>query len=205
MDTHFAWRDGELVDAVNGERLQTFAVGDGDVPAVAIGGPEAIWLPRMYPQLRDVTVYAGRAGSQRAARRAARRTRTARRLPGGPRTARWWAARPATVEGPTAESRERLGTTVVAVAHDGEGNPVQTVTLQGVDPYTFTAATLSWAAVRARGDRMRGDGALGPVAAFGLAGLREACAGLASAFYSLGETAAERASEPDAERLLPSE
>jgi hypothetical protein len=84
-----------------------------------------------------------------------------------------------------------LGTTVVAVVYDREGARLRTATMQGVDPYTFTAATLSWAAIRARANQFRGDGVLGPVAAFGIAGLREACAGLASTFYGAGEPTAD--------------
>ena len=54
------------------------------------------------------------------------------------------------------------------------------VTLDCVNPYTFTASTLAWAGLRAASGVVRGVGALGPLDAFGLAGVREACAGLAA-------------------------
>jgi hypothetical protein len=69
--------------------------------------------------------------------------------------------------------RERAGSCVVAVARDDAGQPLRTVTLTGVDPYSFTARFLAWAAVTAADPGVDGVGALGPVEAFGLVRLMQ--------------------------------
>jgi len=55
------------------------------------------------------------------------------------------------------------------------------VQLEGPNPYDFTFRILAWGAMTAAEHGLQGTGALGPVQAFGLAGLTEgaASAGLA--------------------------
>jgi hypothetical protein len=65
---------------------------------------------------------------------------------------------------------------VAAVAADAGGRRLATVHLTGGDPYSFTALMLAWAAGAAAARGLEPAGALGPVEAFGLAGLETACA-----------------------------
>ena len=67
---------------------------------------------------------------------------------------------------------------IVAVAYDGAGGELAKARLVGVNGYTFTGEILAWGAIRAAEGGLAGAGALGPVEAFGLDGLRE---GVASA------------------------
>ena len=52
------------------------------------------------------------------------------------------------------------------------------MTVEGPDPYGLTADLLAWAAEEAAAGRIRGDGALGPLDAFGRDGLEKGCAAL---------------------------
>jgi hypothetical protein len=67
---------------------------------------------------------------------------------------------------------------VVATAYTRDGRELNTVRLEGVNSYTFGFAMLAWAAIAAAAGKVKGSGALGPVAAFGLneleAGVRAA-------------------------------
>ena len=182
MAMHWTWRGGQLVATRYGERMRTFPVGAVDLAGLSVGGSEHMAIPRLYPGVGDVGVYVGEASSPRAARRARRWVRRARRLPAVPALVRRWGARPASVEGPAAELLAQMGATVIAEAYDSDGSRLRQVTLVGSNPYTFTAATLAWAALRAAGGFLSGEGALGPVEAFGLAGIREACAGLVAVY-----------------------
>jgi short subunit dehydrogenase-like uncharacterized protein len=78
--------------------------------------------------------------------------------------------KPAPGSGPDEETRRAGGSHVVAIAYDAAGAPIAEARLVGVDGYTFTGEALAWAAMHA-GD-ITGTGALGPVDAFGLDGLR---------------------------------
>jgi short subunit dehydrogenase-like uncharacterized protein len=75
--------------------------------------------------------------------------------------------------GPGAEARARGGSRIVAVARDEAGRSLAEVLLEGIDGYTFTAEILAWGAMQALDGAIAGAGALGPVEAFGVKGLRE--------------------------------
>jgi hypothetical protein len=64
----------------------------------------------------------------------------------------------------------------VATALDARRRPLAEVRLEGPDGYTLTARLLAWGAQRAAAGEITGLGALGPVDAFGLAGLRAGAA-----------------------------
>ena len=57
---------------------------------------------------------------------------------------------------------------MIASAHDGDGNELSRVRLEGPNGYDLTAAFLAWGAERAAAGGLLGDGALGPVDGFGL-------------------------------------
>ena len=76
--------------------------------------------------------------------------------------------------GPDPESRSRSRSQVVGEALDGAGEVVARVLLTGPDTYDLTAALLAEGAVRLLSGRDDvGAGVLGPVEAFGVAGLRD--------------------------------
>jgi short subunit dehydrogenase-like uncharacterized protein len=182
----FAWRSGQLVTTSYGDRVRTFMVYGSDAPAMACGGLEHITIPRLHPSIQDVGVYIGGPASRRAGQWTGRLVGSARRLPGMSAVRRRWSSRQGGPDGADEATRARHGSTVVAAAYGADGGPPVTVTLEGVNADTFTAETLAWAAVRASQGAIRGEGALGPEEAFGLSGLREACAGLAGAAYRTG-------------------
>jgi hypothetical protein len=65
---------------------------------------------------------------------------------------------------------------IVAEARTANGNLIRRVQLDGPNPYDFTFRILAWGAMTAAEHGLRGTGALGPVQAFGLAGLTEGAA-----------------------------
>jgi hypothetical protein len=77
--------------------------------------------------------------------------------------------------GPAEGTTSGASTWVVAEALGAGGNPLAQVTLEGADPYAFTAAFMAWAARRCAGGHVTATGALGPVEAFGLDELEGAC------------------------------
>jgi short subunit dehydrogenase-like uncharacterized protein len=150
-------------------RVREFALAGRSRTGVSIGAAEHFSLPASYPGLREVNVYLGWLGA--ATRIAARlprcRTTTVAVRGCGRGLARL--ARRRTTKG-TLTSR------IVAAAYAADGSLLTEVHLSGHDPYEFTAAILAWGACQAAAGGMTDTGALGPVAAFGLAELEAACA-----------------------------
>lgn len=179
----FAWRGGQLVTTTLGDDSRTFSVDGSERVGLSIGGSEHLTIPRLHPAITDVGVYLGGPRSVRSARAVGAVARRAGSLPGMPPLARWVGSLPRTERGPGAEARAQTGTIVVATPFDAEGKRLRTVRLVGVNRYTFTAEILTWAALRAAKDGIDGEGTVGPVEAFGLSELRDACAGLAAAYY----------------------
>ena len=146
---------------------------------MSIGGSEHFTLPQAYPRLREVNVYLGwlgqlskplqvasLAGSVRdpRARRPRRPERGRRARRGTPRRGR------------RIRRVVRKGLSyVVGAAYDETGEQLAEIDLSGTEPYALTAGILAWAARRAAGAGVSGTGALGPLAAFGLAELEAGC------------------------------
>ena len=78
--------------------------------------------------------------------------------------------------GPDAQSRAQGGCSVVAEARSPSGDLLHRVQLDGPNGYDFTFRILAWGAMTAAENGLQGTGALGPVQAFGLAGLTAGCA-----------------------------
>ena len=83
-----------------------------------------------------------------------------------------------TSQRPGPEARAKSGSLIVAEVEDAGGSVVERVELRGPNGYTFTGEILAWGAMRAAEEGVEGTGAVGPVEAFGLRTLEEACAGL---------------------------
>ena len=77
-------------------------------------------------------------------------------------------------DGPDPVARERSSSIITAIASTDRGHTLSTITLQGVNGYTFTAEILTWAAMTTADTATNRTGALGPVSAFGLNHLAEA-------------------------------
>lgn len=179
LEDGFAFADGAIRPDRFGRRIEQFDVHGRSLTAVSIPGAEHLALPPSYPHLRDVNVFLGVPP-------AAARTLTAAGIVSWP--ARRLAPLRAVTEavtgrlvkgstgGPSAETRAGARSYAVAVARDAEGAALATVTIDGPDPYDFTADILAWAARTALADGVDGTGALGPVGAFGLERLAAGCA-----------------------------
>ena len=178
LEPVYAFRSGGLVTERSAARVRSFDVRGKARPAMSIGTAEHFTLPPAYPQLRDVNVYIGAAGPlTRAVQAGSLATSVVTRLPGTKTVLRAAGERLASL-GPSPEP----GTTpdgacwVSAIAYDERGEELSEVDLSGGDVYAFTAGFMAWAARRAAASGVEGDGALGPIQAFGLAAVQDGCA-----------------------------
>jgi short subunit dehydrogenase-like uncharacterized protein len=174
-----ARRGGVLVTRPFAAELRSFSDGARRRPALLFGGTEPLTLPRVAPQLADVTTYLGGFGAlTRGVGLAARAAPGLLRLPvmgAGLRAGSRWALR-RTGTGPDAAARARGGTLILAVASDAAGRELASVRLDGGDPYSFTGRIMAVGAQRLAVAGAAASGALGPVDALGLDQLEQACA-----------------------------
>jgi short subunit dehydrogenase-like uncharacterized protein len=178
VEPAFAWR-GSIRTERPAARARSFEVDGRRRGAVSAGSSEHFSLPRLYPQLREVNTYLGYlvraprtmqalsvlgAGITRApgvkAGVQALTTRLAKGSTGGPDTA----------------TRSKTGSHIVAITYDAGGRELIEVHATGVNGYEFTARILAWGASSTIAGRMNGNGALGPIEAFGLEQLEAGCA-----------------------------
>jgi len=174
---HHAYRNGRLRLEPAARRVRHFSA-PGRRPGFSIGATEQFTLPALYPHLRDVNVYLGWLGNAtRMAQVASYTQPLLLRLPGGRRRLDERAERALrrTGTGPDADARAASGSLVVAEAFDGAGRRLARVDLSGVNGYDLTGRLLAWAATSLADGAAEGTGALGPVHAFGLDRLAEAC------------------------------
>jgi short subunit dehydrogenase-like uncharacterized protein len=175
----FSYTDGRVRTERGAKSLRQFSVEDREMAGVSVGSSEHFTLPRVAPQLREVNCYLGWFGpASRAMQVASGGMSLAFKVPGLERL--WKAAGEKLVQGsaggPDEAKRSRYGSHVVAIAYDDADSELSEVHVTGVDGYTFTGRILAWGADRAAAGALQGTGALGPVDAFGLAGLIEGCA-----------------------------
>jgi len=170
---------GRLGSEPTGRRVASFEVEGRSRRAVSIGGTEQLSLPRLYPQLREVSVYLGWADSlARIAQAFSYLTPLLRRLDvaGKVRTA-LSARASARSTGPSAQSYPTSRSHAVAVAYDAGGRRLATAEVAGTNPYPLTGELLAWGAVRAAAGEISGrPGVRGPLEVFGLDELAAACA-----------------------------
>jgi short subunit dehydrogenase-like uncharacterized protein len=153
-ELQYAFRGGELIDVDGPKRVLEFELGGDDVTAVAIGGTEHFALPRLAPTLQEVNVGLGWFAPKSPA------------ADGGTSSA----------DGPSDAAREQARTNVIAIARSADGDEVARVHVDGPNPYDLSGHLTAWAVERLLAGELRGDGALGPVDAFGLDALRDGCA-----------------------------
>lgn len=182
FEPSFAWRDGRLREVRSAERVATFGVDGRELDAISVGGSEHLTLPRLATSLREVNVHLGWFGPwSRALQRASAGTDLLGRVPGVRWLSRTVGAEVAArvVGASSGGDAPTMGTSrVVAVAYDGSGRRLTDVHLEGPEAYRFTGDALAWAARRAATAGPEATGALGPVEAFGLDTLADACAAI---------------------------
>jgi short subunit dehydrogenase-like uncharacterized protein len=171
----FAYRGGQVVTERSAKRVRTFDVGGKHLTGVSIGCSEHLSLPRAYPSLREVDVYLGWFGP---ASRAMQGMSLLGEVPGVRGASEKLSARfvKGSTGGPGPETRSKSGSLSVAEVVDSSDQLIERVELRGPNGYTFTGEILAWGAVQAAEHGVEGTGALGPVEAFGLRTLEQACA-----------------------------
>ncbi|MGB1583813.1 MAG: saccharopine dehydrogenase, partial [Solirubrobacterales bacterium] len=186
-EEQFAFQGGKLVSERGAKRVIAFKIAGRRATAVSIGSTEHYTLPRLAPQLENVNAGLGWFGpASRAVTLASALGRQAERIPGvssvvqritggqGMRDTNG-ASGPS---GPNENSRAQARTNVVAVARDAGGRDVARVHLDGPNPYDLTGEIVGWVAGQAEDGSIDATGAIGPVEAFGLEALRDACAAI---------------------------
>jgi short subunit dehydrogenase-like uncharacterized protein len=178
LEPSFAFRDAHLRTERAGARVKSFPLPDGTHrQAVSVGGSEHFALPASYPHLRDIDVLLGMTGAHvRYMPAISAAIATATQLPAARTAIRTLLQRRVTrsTDGPDPVARERSSSIITAIASTDRGHTLSTITLQGVNGYTFTAEILTWAAMTTADTATNRTGALGPVSAFGLNHLAEA-------------------------------
>lgn len=178
LEPGFAFRSGRLVTERGASRVKGFPAKGKERPAVSVAGAEHFTLPASYPQLRDVDVYIGWAGPlSRAVQAGSLATSLVTKVPGAKAVLRATGERLVGLTGSPEPGTTPGGLSwVTAVAYSPAGDELAQAQLSGVDGYEFTAAFIAWAARRAAASGVRGGGAIGPLAAFGLEALERGCA-----------------------------
>jgi short subunit dehydrogenase-like uncharacterized protein len=175
----FAFRDGRMRTVRGGERYRTMAVHGQERPAISFGGSEHFALPRSFTRLREVNTYQGWFGrspswAPRLLRAASGPGARALALPGmrGVYEAAIRRVVHGSTGGPSAAARVGGRVQVVAVAYDAEGSPMAEIHTEGPEGYELTGELLAWAADRIASGALQDPGALGPIEAFGIEGLK---------------------------------
>jgi len=171
LEPGFAWSGGRLVDQASGARVWRFEAAGRPRTGLSIGGAEHLTLPALAPTLQEVGVHLDWFGPMtRPAHLLAPVTEWLGRVPGSAAAVERLAGvlGRRVGEAPSPENAGSARTIVVAEVRDRTGALVSRAELGGPEPYGLTAALLAWAATTAASGGVRGRGALGPVAAFGL-------------------------------------
>lgn len=182
IDPSFAWREGQLQPERPGARVHTFDLSGAEAAGVSMGGSEHYTLPRLDPDLMDVSVHVGWLGRwSRAVSAASGLAAGARQMPvvGTAMGAMLRGALGgASAEGPADHVRSRSRSIVIAEGLGDGGSVLGRVRVEGPNPYDLTAALLTWSARMLSRRAEKGTGALGPVDAFGLEALVSGCLAL---------------------------
>jgi NAD(P)-dependent dehydrogenase (short-subunit alcohol dehydrogenase family) len=168
IEPGFAYRGGRLVTERGSARVGAFEDGDTRLWGVSFGTSEALSLPRLYPNLRNVDVYFGWFD------RASRLLQIGSvamsgliRIPGaGPGVNAL--TRRLACSSSAGPADAGTGSLFIAEAIDSDSKRLAAVRLAGINGYQFSAKILAWAAERIASGIAEGAGALGPIEAFGI-------------------------------------
>jgi short subunit dehydrogenase-like uncharacterized protein len=170
------WRGGRHVVEPVGVRLGTFELNGSRRPGISMAGTEHLFLPELYPQLRDIDSFWGWAG--RATRAVHHVYRAAAAIARQPRLKTWASAALGRLarsdgSGPADALRERATSFVSAAAYDARGQKLAVAQLGDIDGFSFTANILAWTAGAIAQGALRQTGVIGPIQAFGREQLRK--------------------------------
>jgi short subunit dehydrogenase-like uncharacterized protein len=172
LEPSFACRGGRLRTERLGARVRKFDLGESRTRlAISVGASEHLTLPALHPNLQDVDVLLGMDGAYvRYMPVISAVVVGATKLPPARAALQAVLGRQAqgSTGGPDEAARSRSSSAVLATAYAADGRELNTVRLEGVNTYTFGFEMLSGAAMAAAAGNVKGPGALGPVAAFGL-------------------------------------
>ncbi|WP_018546525.1 saccharopine dehydrogenase NADP-binding domain-containing protein [Streptomyces sp. LaPpAH-108] len=175
------WHAHRLTDERTASRVREFTVRGHRKSAFLVSGTEVLFLPGDFPVLADITVFNGWFPAlSRPLTLLSAAANTLTHLPGGHHLTTLLTL-PLTFGpsgGPDATERARTRSYVVAVASSGApgASPLAQIHLEGPSAYTLTGELMAWAAVRLAAGAGGVAGVVGPVEAFGLDVLRDACA-----------------------------
>lgn len=173
----FALRNG-VITQTKGDVLD-FDVDGRTWQAMPVGATEHFTLPRIDPDVRDVSVGLGWAGKwTKVAHGAAGAVAAGASLPGVGSAVKAGVRKVTgdqTGVGPSLQERSGSTTLVAARTRDGVGRELSSVVVEGPSPYDLTAELIAWGAAMLLTGRAQGVGALGPVDAFGLPAFVEGC------------------------------
>lgn len=174
---------GRLFARPIGLGVRAFPVQGSNRLALAVPGSEAVSLPRVYSQLRDVNGYNGWFGRALTLVFVTYMSinRWLLKVPGYARGMLWLVSK---LESGGHGSPGDNDSIVVAQAYSQHDRLLATATMAGVEPYAYTGKMLAWAAEQLANGEYRGQGAIGPLEAFGSEALlkasKDAGIGLAS-------------------------
>jgi short subunit dehydrogenase-like uncharacterized protein len=179
LEPGFAFREGRLIREANGKRVRSYEVRGRRRQAVSASSSEHFAIPSQFPLVRNVEPFLGWFGlASRPLQLSSYALAGLTRVPGAKPGLEHLLGRfvKGSTGGPSEQERAASGTHVLAIARDRSGAPLAEVRLEGVNGYTFTAAMLAWASIRALEGGIERRGALGPAEAFGVEGLEAGAA-----------------------------
>jgi short subunit dehydrogenase-like uncharacterized protein len=135
------------------------------------GGSEPLTAARTWPGVESVSVWLDLGPAVWLAKAGSFAVPTLMAIPALRDRTRQVGGRTGT--GPSAESRARAGSTVVAIARDASGRELARGRVSGPNPYDITASTLSAGAIQLAERGAPRPGALGPLELFDDLDLRE--------------------------------
>jgi len=172
------WRSGRLETDYGGTRLRHFYIAGKKRPAVSVSTSEPFFLPKSYPQLRDINVYLGWFGAASyLLQQTARFNKLALRVPGA--RALFKKLQPyifqSKGQGPNQAERDVLPSQICAIAYNDDDEELSSVLLEGANGYTFTADILAWTAHQLAEGKQQSTGVIGPLEAFGVQSVLKGC------------------------------
>jgi len=171
VERGMAYRGGRLVEERPGVRTWAARHDDRSWQGLSIGATEHWTMPRLNPDLLDISVYLGwAAGRTEQAAKAAAVADAVGRLPGAKQAWNFMSRYvvPGSSGGPDATERSKARTLVIAETRSRRGEVLSHVVVEGPSPYDLTADLLTWAAQQCRDGALKNTGALGIADGFGL-------------------------------------
>ncbi|MGW0815843.1 saccharopine dehydrogenase family protein [Streptomyces viridiviolaceus] len=173
-------RDGHLTTTRTAATVRAFPVRGRRKNAFLVSGTEVLFLPRHFPHLATVEVFNGWFPAlARPVQAASLLANAVAARPAGRRLVRRLAGHTAgPAGGPDERERARTLTHAVAIAKDRHGRPLAEVHVEGPSIYSLTGELMALAADFLLRHRADTSGVVGPIEAFGLEGLIDACEGI---------------------------